>query len=77
MQPQVDRPEGPRASEDPRPSVHDSSDDSPVSVDIEKDTTEWNWDTDAQNPYNWPLKRKLLQLIMISVAAFSAYVSTS
>ena len=39
------------------------------------DSSTWNWDTDAHNPYNWPTWKKTLQIIAISGVAFVAYVS--
>lgn len=38
----------------------------------EQTPADWNWDDDPYNPYNWPNKKKLLQLFMLSTAAFTA-----
>lgn len=36
-----------------------------------KDDTAWNWDDDPNNPYNWPTRAKVLQVLMIGSAAFT------
>ncbi|GKT40285.1 polyamine transporter 4 [Colletotrichum spaethianum] len=37
----------------------------------------WNWDTDPHNPMNWPTRHKVRQIVMLSLAAFTASVGTS
>jgi hypothetical protein len=37
----------------------------------------WDWDTDSANPYNWPTSKKLWQIVMISLMAFTACVTWS
>ncbi len=34
---------------------------------------EWDWSTDAENPYNWPSGRKAWQVVMVSLGAFLTY----
>lgn len=39
-----------------------------------KETTEAiseGWDGDPENPYNWPVRRKVLQVLMLASAAFT------
>jgi hypothetical protein len=31
----------------------------------------WKWDADPNNPYNWPTKWKVQQVLMIASAAFT------
>jgi hypothetical protein len=31
----------------------------------------WKWDADPNNPYNWPTKWKIQQVLMIASAAFT------
>lgn len=38
---------------------------------VTKDDTVWNWDDDPNNPYNWPTRAKVLQVLMIGSAAFT------
>lgn len=47
---------------------------SAVNIDREdaQSLEESNWDNDPYNPYNWPNKKKLRQLLMLSTAAFTA-----
>ncbi|OHE92252.1 major facilitator superfamily transporter [Colletotrichum orchidophilum] len=42
-----------------------------------KSKPEWNWDTDSHNPMNWPLAYKIRQVVMLSLAAFTASLGTS
>ncbi|GKT63353.1 major facilitator superfamily transporter [Colletotrichum tofieldiae] len=37
----------------------------------------WNWDADPHNPLNWPTRHKVRQIVMLSLAAFTASVGTS
>ena len=37
----------------------------------------WDWDSDSANPYNWPIGKKLWQIVMISLMAFTACVTKS
>lgn len=34
----------------------------------------WNWDDDPSNPYNWPTRQKVLQVVMIGWAGFTTLV---
>lgn len=34
--------------------------------------TEWDWDNDPHNPYNWPSGRKAVQVCIIASIAFVA-----
>lgn len=38
------------------------------------DIATWNWDDDPQNPYNWPIRLKIQQVLMIASAAFTTSV---
>nr|XP_036579807.1 major facilitator superfamily transporter [Colletotrichum truncatum]KAF6787487.1 major facilitator superfamily transporter [Colletotrichum truncatum] len=40
-------------------------------------TEEWNWETDPHNPMNWSPTSKIQQIVMLSLAAFTASVGTS
>ncbi|KAK2040175.1 major facilitator superfamily transporter [Colletotrichum somersetense] len=40
-------------------------------------TANWNWDTDPHNPMNWPARQKIKQIVMLSLAAFTASFGTS
>lgn len=33
-----------------------------------------DWENDPVNPYNWPLRAKIQQVVMISCAAFTSFV---
>lgn len=35
------------------------------------DGSTWNWDEDPANPYNWPARLKVQQVLMIASAAFT------
>jgi hypothetical protein len=37
------------------------------------DQGNWKWETDANNPYNWPTMWKVQQVMMIASAAFTAW----
>ncbi|KAK1982115.1 major facilitator superfamily transporter [Colletotrichum cereale] len=37
----------------------------------------WDWDADPHNPMNWPARRKVTQVVMLSLAAFTATLGTS
>jgi hypothetical protein len=37
----------------------------------------WNWDDDPNNPYNWPSRLKVQQVLMIASAALTTYVDLS
>ncbi|KAF3385123.1 Polyamine transporter 4 [Penicillium rolfsii] len=41
------------------------------------DIATWNWDDDPQNPYNWPIRLKIQQVLMIASAAFTTSVQPS
>ncbi|EQB57074.1 major facilitator superfamily transporter [Colletotrichum gloeosporioides Cg-14] len=41
------------------------------------DAKEWKWDDDPGNPYNWPLRLKIRQIVMLAATAFTASVGTS
>lgn len=36
-----------------------------------QEASEWKWEDDSSNPYNWPKWKKNLQLAMISIVGFS------
>ncbi|KDN72105.1 putative major facilitator superfamily transporter [Colletotrichum sublineola] len=38
---------------------------------------DWNWDSDRHNPMNWPTRHKVRQIVMLSLAAFTASLGTS
>ena len=40
--------------------------------DVPGEQSNWNWDDDPSNPYNWPANLKLRQILMIASAAFTA-----
>jgi hypothetical protein len=40
--------------------------------DGEMATSAADWDDDARNPWNWPLRKKIPQLLMLSSAGFLA-----
>ncbi|EHK19397.1 uncharacterized protein TRIVIDRAFT_224640 [Trichoderma virens Gv29-8] len=33
---------------------------------------QWDWETDSDNPYNWPASRKAWQIAIVSTMAFTA-----
>jgi hypothetical protein len=35
------------------------------------ETVSGGWDDDPENPYNWPVRRKVLQVLMLACAAFT------
>lgn len=37
---------------------------------------QWDWETDPDNPYNWPASRKAWQIAIVSSMAFTAFVYT-
>lgn len=37
------------------------------------DQANWKWETDPSNPYNWPTKWKVQQVLMIASAAFTTW----
>ncbi|KAJ5746582.1 hypothetical protein N7520_011764 [Penicillium odoratum] len=39
--------------------------------------SEWKWEDDPENPYNWPANLKFRQALMISSAAFTTSLGTS
>ncbi len=41
-----------------------------VTADTASQPSQWAWETDPQNPYNWTRWEKNLQLLMISAVAF-------
>ncbi|KAI3546453.1 major facilitator superfamily transporter [Colletotrichum abscissum] len=42
-----------------------------------QEASEWKWEDDSSNPYNWPKWKKNLQLAMISMVGFSCSIGTS
>lgn len=40
--------------------------------DSHADAKEWKWDDDPSNPYNWPLRLKIRQIVMLAAAAFTS-----
>ncbi|KAJ6036407.1 hypothetical protein N7540_000686 [Penicillium herquei] len=38
---------------------------------------EWNWDEDPSNPYNWPTRVKVQQVVMIGALAFTTSMGVS
>ncbi|KAJ5106417.1 hypothetical protein N7456_003092 [Penicillium angulare] len=46
-------------------------------VPVTEDSSTWNWDEDPSNPYNWPTKWKVQQILMIASAAFTTSVGVS
>ncbi|KAJ5689525.1 hypothetical protein N7462_003917 [Penicillium macrosclerotiorum] len=46
-------------------------------MDSPKESEQWDWDSDPNNPYNWPTKRKVQQIIMLGSAAFTTSVGVS
>ncbi|UQC83828.1 major facilitator superfamily transporter [Colletotrichum lupini] len=42
-----------------------------------QEASEWKWEDDSSNPYNWPKWKKNLQLAMISIVGFSCSIGTS
>lgn len=70
-----------RSSEEGKLEEGTASSDSPAGHDVEaarpepaatKDATAIDWDTDPQNPLNWPARKKLLMVAMISSSAILA-----
>ncbi|EEU34320.1 uncharacterized protein NECHADRAFT_50413 [Fusarium vanettenii 77-13-4] len=64
------------------PSIrNDSTTENDVEVAQSKETPdvvdELDWDNSPHNPFNWPARKKVLQVVMISSAAFLASVGTS
>lgn len=52
---------------------------SPPELEKQNETSQnvnWDWDEDPANPYNWPAKKKVLQVAMAASAAFAALVSS-
>ncbi|KAJ5346206.1 hypothetical protein N7452_004210, partial [Penicillium brevicompactum] len=41
------------------------------------DQSNWKWETDPKNPYNWPTKWKVQQVLMIASAAFTTSLGVS
>lgn len=59
------------------PSIrNDSTTENDVEVAQSKETPdvvdELDWDNSPHNPFNWPARKKVLQVVMISSAAFLA-----
>ncbi|KAJ5278854.1 hypothetical protein N7478_004226 [Penicillium angulare] len=50
---------------------------SPEKTQSSGDSSTWNWDEDPSNPYNWPTKWKVQQILMIASAAFTTSVGVS
>ncbi|KAJ5085964.1 hypothetical protein N7532_010735 [Penicillium argentinense] len=44
---------------------------------LTEEDIEETWEHDARNPYNWPLKLKVLQVLMMASAAFTTSVGVS
>lgn len=43
-----------------------------VECDLASDSTnDWNWNEDKANPYNWPIRLKVQQVLMIALAALT------
>lgn len=45
--------------------------------DLSDSTEPWDWETDPDNPYNWPASRKAWQIATVSSMAFTACVFKS
>ncbi|KAI8630479.1 MFS general substrate transporter [Xylariaceae sp. FL1651] len=44
---------------------------------VDHTPTEWNWDDDPENPYNWPKWKKNVQLASAAIIAFTGSIGTS
>jgi hypothetical protein len=43
---------------------------------VSSTATDWKWEDDPHNPYNWPQKRKTLSLVMTAFVGFIWCVSS-
>ena len=59
--------ENPSKSATPKLEAALSDEDAP------DDQENWKWDVDPNNPYNWPKKWKVQQVVMIASAAFTTW----
>ena len=50
------------------------TDDNTAPVEQKSDESAWDWNTDSDNPYNWPTAKKWKQVAMISSFGFLAFV---
>lgn len=41
--------------------------------DVLDDQGHWKWETDPNNPYNWPTRWKAQQVLMVASAAFTTW----
>lgn len=57
--------------EDTEPKREDKISDAPEHV------VEWVWEDDPKNPYNWPTKLKVRQVLMMASAGFTTFVAKS
>jgi hypothetical protein len=73
-----EQPEG--ISKDAVPSEKEEAPGLPADTEVEAQTqaqtqattSEWDWETDPQNPYNWPTSKKVWQVVWVSWFAFTA-----
>ena len=59
---------GSSSSEDTEPKQEDKTYEAP------ENSVEWAWEDDPKNPYNWPTKLKVRQVIMMASAGFTTFV---